>query len=132
MEVWYHLGIFETRIGMTAHRMVSWRASLALALGSLANAVDTQWKWTDFRSNSLYFFSNAMTAYRKLPFAYPLLIARKACRKAMPSRPWLKAKAHSEGFCTSDHEMSLGNTYQQQFVSGGGGGVDRGTHTTSC
>lgn len=25
----------------------------------------------------------------------------------MPSLPWLKAKAHKEGFCTSDQEMSL-------------------------
>lgn len=48
-----------------------------------------------------------MTAYRKVPFAYPLLMARKACRNAMPSLPWLKANAQSDGFCTSDHEMSL-------------------------
>ena len=53
------------------------------------------------------YFWNDMTAYRKLPLEYPLLIARKACRKAMPSLPWLKAKAHKEGFCTSDQEMSL-------------------------
>ena len=56
-----------------------------------------------------YGFTNDMTAYRKLPFAYPLRMARKACKNAIPSLPWLKANAQSEGFCTSDHEMSLGS-----------------------
>lgn len=55
----------------------------------------------------LVYFWNAMTAYRKLPFANPLRMARKDCRKAMPSRPWLKAKAQREGFWTRDHEISL-------------------------
>lgn len=56
---------------------------------------------------SLSHFWNDTTAYRKLPLAYPLRIARNACRKAIPSLPWLSAKAHSDGFWTNDHEMSL-------------------------
>lgn len=53
------------------------------------------------------YFCNDTTAYRKLPFAYPLRIARNACRKATPSLPWLKANAQSDGLCINDHEISL-------------------------
>ena len=53
------------------------------------------------------YFAKAMTAYRKLPLAYPRRMARKACRKAMPSRPWLRAKAQRAGFWTRDQVMSL-------------------------
>lgn len=56
---------------------------------------------------SVPYFWNDITAYRKLPLAYPLRIARKACRKAIPSLPWLSAKAHNDGFWTNDHEISL-------------------------
>jgi len=56
-----------------------------------------------------------MTAYRKLPFAYPLLMARKACRKAMPSRPWLKANAQRDGFWIRDQDISLGVLVHVRF-----------------
>ena len=34
-------------------------------------------------------------------------MARNDCKNAMPSLPWLSAKAHSDGFWISDQEMSL-------------------------
>ena len=52
-------------------------------------------------------FSNTMTVYRNVPFAYPLLIARNACRNEIPSLPCVNAKAHREGDWTSDQEISL-------------------------
>lgn len=48
-----------------------------------------------------------MTAYRKVPFAYPLRMARKACRNANPSRPCEMANAQSDGEDTRVQEMSL-------------------------
>lgn len=50
-----------------------------------------------------------MTAYLKVPFAYPLLIARNACRNARPSLPCDMANAHSAGEDTRDHDISLSN-----------------------
>lgn len=38
-------------------------------------------------ANSRLYLRNAMTAYLKVPFAYPLLMALKACKKAIPSLP---------------------------------------------
>lgn len=49
-----------------------------------------------------------MTPYRNPPPAYPLRMARNACRKAMPSRPCERAKAQREGLWTRDQVMSLG------------------------
>jgi len=34
-------------------------------------------------------------------------MARNDCRNAMPSLPWLRAKAQRDGFWISDQEMSL-------------------------
>ncbi len=42
----------------------------------------------------------------------------------MPSRPWLKANAHREGFCTRAHDMSLDllvRAQKQQYAMGRGG-----------
>ena len=50
-----------------------------------------------FSTKRHYFFWNAITAYRNVPLANPLLMARKACRNAKPSRPCEKANAQSAG-----------------------------------
>lgn len=52
-------------------------------------------------------FWNAITAYRNVPLAYPRLMALKACKNAMKSRPCVKARAHSDGEDTREIEMSL-------------------------
>lgn len=52
-------------------------------------------------------FSKHITAYLNVPLAYPLLIARNACRNARPSLPCEIANAHNEGEETRDHEISL-------------------------
>lgn len=65
-------------------------------------------------------FSKQSTPYRNEPFAYPLLIALNACKKANPSRPCEMAKAQSEGDAIRDHEMSLSTVSSMPDVSGGG------------
>lgn len=59
------------------------------------------------QASSKSYFSNAITAYRNVPFAYPLRIARNACMNASPSRPCEMAKAQREGLAISSREMSL-------------------------
>lgn len=59
--------------------------------------------------SALYFFSNTMTAYLKVPFAYPFLMLWKARKKEMKSRPWANANAQREGDVTNSREMSLMN-----------------------
>ena len=59
------------------------------------------------KSGFLYFFSKAMTAYRKVPLANPRRIAANAFRKRMTSRPWEKAKVQSEGEAMRSDVISL-------------------------
>jgi hypothetical protein len=56
-----------------------------------------------------------MTLYLKLPFAKPLLIALNDWKKANPSRPCARAKAHNAGDCISSHEMSLETNFSIFF-----------------
>lgn len=83
------------------------RSFIFFPSSSLSHEVAGREGWGEWKVVTASHFSNAMTAYRKLPFAYPLLIARKDCKKAIPSRPWLKANPQRDGFWISDHEISL-------------------------